>query len=125
MRVLLAEDDALLREILCEGLVDEGFAVVAVENGAIALARFTADGPFDVLLVDEEMPGLTGRELLRRLRRDGHGVPAVLISGNLHLEPDECAALGVGPVLRKPISFEDLVRAVRALAEAPRPPGRV
>jgi CheY-like chemotaxis protein len=53
------------------------------------------------------------------VRGEGHRIPALLISGNLHLEPEECAALGVGPVLRKPISFEDLARAVRAAVAAP------
>jgi DNA-binding response OmpR family regulator len=114
VRVLLAEDDDLLREILCDGLADHGYEVVAARDGAHALERFQADGPYDVLLLDEEMPGLTGRELLGRIREQGHAVPALLISGNLHLEGDELAALGIGPVLRKPISFTDLDQAIRA-----------
>ena len=89
------------------------------EDGRAALERFRAHGPYDVLLIDEEMPGLTGRELLGIVRKEGYRVPALLISGNLHLEPEECAALGVGPVLRKPISFEDLAQAVRAAFEGP------
>jgi hypothetical protein len=43
-------------------------------------------------------------------------VPALIISGNLHLDAEECAALGIGPVLRKPISFDDLAIALRSLA---------
>ena len=116
MRVLVAEDDALLREILCDGLADQGFSVEAAEDGQDALKRFRAGGPFDVLLLDEEMPGMTGRAFLARIRADGHRVPALLISGNLHLDAEECAALGIGPVLRKPISFEDLTLALRSVA---------
>ena len=119
MRVLLAEDDALLREILCEGLAIEGFEVVAAEDGLRALERFEREGPYDVLLIDEEMPGLTGRELVARIRQQGHRVPALLISGNLHLDPEERAALGVGPVLRKPVSFQDLTRAINAAVGRP------
>jgi CheY-like chemotaxis protein len=116
LRVLVAEDDALLREILCDGLADEGFVVEAAEDGEEALKRFHAGGPFDVLLFDEEMPGLTGRALLSRIRAEGHRVPALIISGNLHLDAEECAALGIGPVLRKPISFADIAVALPGVA---------
>jgi CheY-like chemotaxis protein len=60
------------------------------------------------------MPYLRGREILRRIRDQGDDVPALLISGNLQLEEEERAALGVGPVLRKPISLRDLSLALRA-----------
>lgn len=119
-RVLLAEDEALLREILVEGLVDEGFEVEAAVDGMEALLIFRAKGPFDALLLDEEMPGLTGRMLLRLLRGEGNWVAAVLFSGNLVLEPDEQAELGVGPVLRKPVSLRELCAALRdAIAAGP------
>jgi CheY-like chemotaxis protein len=121
-RVLLAEDEALLREILVEGLVDEGFEVEAAVDGMEALLIFRAKGPFDALLLDEEMPGLTGRMLLRLLRGEGNWVAAVLFSGNLVLEPDEQAELGVGPVLRKPVSLRELCAALReAIAAGPGP----
>ena len=111
--MLVAEDDALLREILYDGLTDQGFAGEAAADGQDALERFRACGPFDVLLLDEEMPGMTGRAFLAQIRSEGHQVPALMISGNLHLDSEECAALGIGPVLRKPISFEDLAIALR------------
>ena len=111
--MLVAEDDALLREILYDGLTDQGFAVEAAADGQDALERFRACGPFDVVLLDEEMPGMTGRAFLAQIRGEGHRVPALIISGNLHLDAEECAALGIGPVLRKPISFEDLAIALR------------
>jgi CheY-like chemotaxis protein len=116
LRVLVAEDDALLREILCDGLADAGFAVEVAADGEDGLKRFRANGPFDVLLLDEEMPGMTGRALLAQIRSEGHRVPALIISGNLHLDAEECAALGIGPVLRKPISFDDLAIALRGAA---------
>jgi CheY-like chemotaxis protein len=120
LHVLVAEDDALLREILCDGLADEGFAVEAAADGEDALMRFRANGPFDVLLLDEEMPGMTGRAFLAQIRSEGHRVPALIISGNLHLDAGECVALGIGPVLRKPISLEDLAIALRGAI----PPGK-
>ena len=118
LRILLAEDDPVLRDILCESLCEEGFRVSVARDGAHALELYQQGGPYDLLLVDEEMPHLTGREVLRRIRADGDRVPAILISGNLHLDDDECAALGVGPVLRKPISLSDLSEVVRRRALA-------
>jgi CheY-like chemotaxis protein len=112
-RVLLAEDEALLREILVEGLVDEGFEVEASVDGMEALILYRAKGPFDALLLDEEMPGLTGRQLLRLLRGEGDRVPAVILSGNLVLDAREQAELGIGPVLRKPVSMRELCAALR------------
>ena len=114
--MLVAEDDALLREILYDGLTDQGFAVEAAADGQDALRRFRASGPFDVVLLDEEMPGMTGRAFLAQTRAEGHRVPALIISGNLHLDAGECAALGIGPVLRKPISLGDLAIALRGAA---------
>ena len=116
LRVLVAEDDALLREILCDGLADQGFTVESAADGREALTRLRASGPFDVILLDEEMPGMTGRAFLAQIRGEGHRVPALIISGNLHLDAEECAALGIGPVLRKPISFLDLTAALRRAA---------
>lgn len=121
-RVLVAEDEPLLREILIEGLIDEGFEVEAAVDGLEALVLYRAKRPFDALLLDEEMPGLTGRQILRLLRSEGDWVAAVILSGNLLLDAAERAELGVGPVLRKPVSMKDLCAALRdATAGGKRP----
>jgi len=118
LRILVAEDEAPLREILAEGLRDEGFEVVTAADGVDALDRYRTQGPFDVLLLDEEMPRLTGRRVLSRLRAEGEHVAAVLFSGNLELDADEQARLGVGPALRKPVSLAELAHAIhRAVGE--------
>jgi CheY-like chemotaxis protein len=116
-RILVAEDDPMLREILCTGLSDEGFDVVAAEDGQAALELYHGDGPYDALLVDDEMPRLTGRELLSKLRQAGERVAALIISGNLVLSEAERDLLGVGPVLRKPLSINELTRAISQLIE--------
>jgi CheY-like chemotaxis protein len=118
-RLLVAEDDGPLREILQEGLESEGFAVVAASDGAHALELFDTTGPFDALVLDHEMPHLTGRELLARLRARGERVVTLLVSGTLELPEDERARLGVGALLRKPVSIGEIARALRqALAAA-------
>ena len=113
LRILVAEDEAPLLEILLEALRDDGFDAVGAEHGAQALELFRTAGPFDLVLLDEEMPHLTGRRLIQTLRAEGHRVPAVLFSGNLDLSEEEQARLGVGPPLRKPLSLDELSRAIR------------
>src|SRR5262245_25876065 len=100
-RVLVAEDDEFLREILQEGLEAEGFDVVPAVDGSQALELFLSSGPYDAVLLDDEMPRLTGRKVLARLREAGERVAALLLSGSLALDEDERAGLGVGAVLRK------------------------
>jgi CheY-like chemotaxis protein len=119
-RILLAEDDALLREILQEGLEAEGFEVVAAGDGEAALEVYLAAGPFDALLLDEEMPRLTGRGLLARVRGAGDPIPALLVSGNLELSAEECRSLGIPPVVRKPVGIDELSRELRRLTGGPR-----
>jgi CheY-like chemotaxis protein len=113
-RVLLAEDEDLLREILCDGLAGEGFEVIPARDGREALELFHGQGPFDVLLLDQEMPGFTGVQIVEKLRDAGQRVAVVVFSGNLELEPRERSRLGIGAVLRKPFPLAELTDAVRA-----------
>lgn len=112
-RLLVAEDDEFLREILQEGLEAEGFHVVSAADGAQALELFLSSGPYDAVLLDDEMPRLTGRKVLARLREAGERVAALLLSGSLVLDENEKAGLGVGAVLRKPVSITELTAAIR------------
>lgn len=116
-RVLVADDDDLLRSFLVTGLRAAGFDVVAAANGSEALGLFRGQGPFDLLLLDEEMPQASGRAVLRKLRAEGETQPAVLFSGSLTLTDAEQHALGVGPVVHKPCGLAALVEALcQALA---------
>jgi CheY-like chemotaxis protein len=116
-RILLAEDEPALRDLLVEALRGEGFDVVAAADGAEAIELFSTRGPFDALLLDEDMPGLKGRQALARLRSAGTLVPAVICSGRLDMGRDECVRLGVRFVLRKPCTLASLVSAIRATLE--------
>ena len=117
-RLLIVEDDPDLRELYEDVLSGEGFEVVTARDGLDAFERFLADGPFDALVVDQDMPRLDGKALLKRLRGLGEGVPAVLVSGRLLLDPSEGERLGLGAWLHKPFSRETLVRAIRKLIPA-------
>ena len=78
--ILIVDDDEMFRESLIQNLSDAGFATRAFGDGQSALQELaTADLP-DVILLDWKMPGMTGIEVLRRLRSLEIGVPVVFIT---------------------------------------------
>ena len=111
-RLLVADDDDAIREMVARALCAEGFDVVTAKDGAEALALFRSRGPYGLLLLDEEMPGLTGCQILTQLRSEGVVVPALLHSGSLELAGDDAMRLGA-MLLRKPASLTALAAAVR------------
>jgi len=116
-RLLLVEDSPDLRKVLCKILRQERFEVVTAVDGADALQLLEKDDGYDAVVLDREMPGLKGLELLSLLRSQGRRVPVVLCSGSLELTPEECSRFGIGPVLPKPC---DAWRLVEAIHEAMR-----
>lgn len=120
MRLLLAEDDRDLRELLGTALQADGSVVVAVGNGRDALEQLAATNhSFDVALLDVRMPGLTGLDVLSAARRQGNDVPVVLITSFCDPELEARGlALGATRVLDKLLDLDELLRVVRAAARA-------
>lgn len=79
MKVLIADDDRLIRAMLREVLADLGHQVVEAENGEEAVLRAERERP-DALIVDFLMPRLSGLDALKRLRERGQRLPAVLLT---------------------------------------------
>jgi CheY-like chemotaxis protein len=79
--VLIADDDANVRDVLRLFLAGEGYQVSTVGSGQEALDAVPMFRP-DVIVVDMVMPGLTANDVLSALRRDGVTVPVILISGH-------------------------------------------
>ena len=122
--VLLAEDDDEMRRILSEALEDAGYRVSTVSDGMALLHRLELEGPestwappFDVLVSDIRMPGLTGMEILAGLHAAELRFGVVLISAFAD-EPTrkEATDLGAVAVLSKPFPLQNLLDAVRAVA---------
>lgn len=120
MRVLVAEDDRGLREVLVQGLEDAGYVVDAVERGddAIDQLKFYA---YDVAILDWRMPGLPGVEVASWAR--SHDRPtAILMLTARDASADRIQGLDAGAddYLVKPFDFGELLARVRALQRRPR-----
>jgi signal transduction histidine kinase len=117
-RVLLVEDQAVLRVGLTRWLADCGYAVVACESGEEALTRAN---DVDVIASDVVLRGMDGIELLGRIRRAAPRLPAVLFSGHLdHLARERREIPPGVAFLEKPFAPEALVSKLDELVDAAR-----
>jgi len=124
VRLLLVEDEARLAASLRRGLTADGFSVDVAATGPEGLEAARSGG-HDAVLLDIMLPGLSGYEVVRRLRRERNWVPVILISAK-DGEHDEADGLdcGADDYLVKPFSYVVLLARIRALfrrANGPRP----
>lgn len=123
-RILIAEDDPLVGELLELRFQGEGFETRLCPDGAQAADAVRTYRP-DLLIADIQLPGLDGLELLRRVRQDPAtaALPAIIMTAYRYGgEAEQAQALGAGAVVRKPFEFSELLRQVTRLAP-PRPAG--
>lgn len=121
-RILVVEDEDLIREMLVLALEEEGYEVVTAADGRTALALLqeteSTDGefPFNMLLLDLMLPQINGLDLCRLLRYRGNPVPILILSAKAS-ETDRVLGLEVGAddYLTKPFSMRELVARCRAL----------
>ncbi len=114
-RILVVDDEPMVRALIARALTDEGYEVVAVANGRAALdAARGAEVTFNLIITNNYMPGLTGAELVARVRQDFPDLPILHVDdigrrGRLGLLPDDI------PTIYKPFSIAGLTQAVRNL----------
>ncbi|MFL6564599.1 MAG: response regulator [Burkholderiales bacterium] len=115
MRILVAEDDAVLAEGVMQTLRQSGYAVDRVQNGAEADSALAAN-QFDLLILDLGLPKRSGLEVLRRLRATDSRVPVLILTA-LHGVSDRVRGLDAGAddYLAKPFDPAELEARVRAL----------
>ena len=117
-RVLVVDDGALIRLYYRETLEAAGFEVAEALNGIEALEKVLSE-PFDLLVVDINMPKMDGMSFLRNLRGEtaaAAAVPALVISSETgEQDADDARAAGANYYLVKPVAAADLVRHVAVL----------
>ncbi|HZI77330.1 MAG TPA: PAS domain S-box protein [Gemmatimonadales bacterium] len=116
-RILVVEDDPLVREMTRRALVDAGFEVLSAGNGREALAM-ADDNHIDAVLTDLAMPEIGGRELAARLRESRPDLPVVFISGYTDEIMTRRGLLDSGmSFLEKPVAPEVLTRKLREVLD--------
>lgn len=117
MRVLIVEDDPLIREFVVEALREEGFEVIHAADGEQALA-WCGRRAADVLVTDIELPGkVDGWQIAERCREQNPGLPVIYATGFSPVSPRPVPG---SLMLRKPFQPEQIVQAVREIMERPR-----
>jgi DNA-binding response OmpR family regulator len=113
MKALVVEDEPKIGAFLTRGLESEGFTVHVASDGVKALEVATSTW-FDVVVLDLVLPGLSGEEVLRRLRERGSTVPVIVLTAKDAVS-DRVANLeaGADDYLTKPFSFAELVARIR------------
>jgi two-component system phosphate regulon response regulator PhoB len=121
-RILVVEDEDLIREMLVLALEEEGYEVVTAVDGRTALALLQdneptyGEFPFNLLILDLMLPQVNGLDLCRLLRYQGNPVPILILSAKAS-ETDRVLGLEVGAddYLTKPFSMRELIARTRAL----------
>jgi two-component system KDP operon response regulator KdpE len=112
-RILVAEDEAALRDFISRNLQARGFSLLQASNGLEAMGVWESEEP-DLLILDVMMPRMDGLEVARRVRGESR-VPIIVLTA-LDAESDKVAALDLGAddYLTKPFGVEELLARVRA-----------
>ncbi|AJZ62554.1 response regulator [Paraburkholderia fungorum] len=116
MRILLIEDDTRAGQFLARGLIESGFIVDTVADGATGLA-YAREGIYDVIVTDRLLPALDGIALVQQLRAGGNTTPVLMLSavGGLN-ERVEGIRVGCDDYLVKPYAFVEVLARIEALA---------
>ncbi len=121
LRLLMVDDDSMVRNVLAHEMEDHGFLVTTASDGLAALALLDGGEPADLLISDFAMPGMDGLTLIAEARRRRPDLPALLLTGyaeaGLAVVQDPLTVL-----LRKPVSGEDLAARAAGLRQPETPP---
>ncbi|HKP72488.1 MAG TPA: response regulator [Pyrinomonadaceae bacterium] len=115
--ILYVEDDAVVSLMVKETLEAEGWHVECCANGLLGLSKIDGGEHYDLLLLDNELPGVSGLELTRRARVLSHRkeTPVVMFSASEYGR--EARAAGANVFLNKPEGIKTLAETVRRLLE--------
>ena len=115
MRVLIVEDEPGIVRMLERGLAAHGHQCVSVDNGEDG-ARLAVEEEVDLVLLDIMLPGLSGQDVLKRIRFRRPGLPVLMLTARDDLQNKVGALdLGADDYMTKPFAFEELLARMRAL----------
>jgi len=111
--LLLVEDEDRLRKLVAQFLRSEGFHVIEAGDGGEGVDRFQDSGPFDLVLLDLNLPVFSGVEVCRRIKRRNPVQRVMICSAAIMKDhEDELTVLGVEHYLTKPYHPADLIEHI-------------
>jgi two-component system, OmpR family, phosphate regulon response regulator PhoB len=116
-KILVVEDEDLIRDMVTVALTDEGYETVAVADGRSGWELLKeGGGSFDLVILDLMLPQINGLDLCRMLRQNNNGVPILMLSAR-GTETDRVVGLEIGAddYLTKPFGMRELIARCRAL----------
>src|SRR3954468_17832294 len=117
-RILVVDDQELMRDSLAANLVREGHEVVATHDGTVAVSRLEGSTRFDLLITDLKMPKMTGIELLAEAKRLRPDMPVVLMTAFATVQTAvEAMKLGAYDYIQKPFDGEEIKLLVERTLE--------
>lgn len=115
MRLLVVEDEMHLRDIIKKRLVKAHYSVDACGDGREAL-DYLAAASYDAVILDIMLPGLSGLDVLKTIRKEGNHVPVLFLTARDGIEDRvEGLDLGADDYLVKPFAFEELLARIRVM----------
>jgi DNA-binding response OmpR family regulator len=119
-KVLVVDDDQVLAKLVADWLKAEKFTVEVVHNGADAKALIQ-DFHYDAIILDWEMPDVTGLEILEQYRRGGGTALVLMLTGRDQIEDKESGLMkGADDYLTKPFHIKELIARLHAMLRRPR-----
>ena len=113
--ILVVDDESALREVLATFLEQYGFTVRTAPDGASALALLQTE-PVDVILVDLQMPGISGLEMAVEVHKTNPSIPMALITGTpMAIQPVLLRQAGISRVFAKPFDLAALIAWLQTL----------
>lgn len=115
-RILLAEDNATNQLYIAHFLTEQGFEVETAENGIEALELLEKGGPFDVILMDVQMPEMDGLEATKKIREQGNDIPIIALTAYaMEGDREKFLSNGMDAYSSKPVNIDELVQIIGKL----------
>ena len=124
-RILIVDDESFFRRMLSHLLACAGYEIESAENAEQAWVRICDSGPYDLMISDLVMPGMSGIDLVRKLRDERpERVPVLILTARgQQITEDEARASGADAFMTKPFGSHELLKTVSSLVDSGRAVG--
>ncbi|MBU0635234.1 MAG: response regulator [Candidatus Omnitrophica bacterium] len=114
MKILIVDDDGLIVDLLQQYLKKNNYDIDTAFDGKHGL-ELLKERSYDIVFLDQEMPELTGLEIIEHVKQNNIKVKTVILSGYEEINEKFCKAVGADAYLRKPVELEEIGKVINKL----------